>query len=107
MWLYTSCKPHKNEVKSGKQKQSSSDQESIEDLRKLYLNLQKEHKRVQNLNEQNKELAWDLAEWEADLGELANPVSTKDEAIKNMERRLRTADENSHLQSESRGPVTL
>ena len=78
----------KKEVKSGKQKQSSGDQESITDLCKLYLNLQKEHKRVQNLKEQNEELAWDLAEREADLGELANLVSTKDEAIKNMERRL-------------------
>ena len=42
----------------------------------------------QNLKEQNKELAWDLAEREADLEELANLVSTKDEAIKNMERIL-------------------
>ena len=75
-------------MKSGKQKQSSGDHESITDLCKLYLNLQKEHKRVQNLKEQNEELAWDLAEREADLGELANLVSTKDEAIKNMERRL-------------------
>ena len=42
----------------------------------------------QNLREQNKELAWDLAEREADLEELANLVSTKDEAIKTMERRF-------------------
>ena len=31
---------------------------------------------------------WDLAEREADLEELANLVSTKDEVIKNGERRL-------------------
>lgn len=29
-----------------------------------------------------------MAEWEADLEELANLVSTKDEVIKNIERRL-------------------
>ena len=76
----------------GKQKQSSGDQQSFADLHKLYFNLQKEHEQVgtpfQNLKEQNKELVWDLAEREADLEELANLVSTKDEAIKNMERRL-------------------
>ena len=42
----------------------------------------------QNLQEQNEELARDLAEREADLEELANLVSTKDEVIKNGERRL-------------------
>ena len=42
----------------------------------------------QNLKEQNEELALDMAEQEADLEELANLVSTKDEAIKNMESRL-------------------
>lgn len=35
-----------------------------------------------------KKLARDLAEWVADMEELANLVSTKDKAIKNMERRL-------------------
>ena len=75
-----------------KQKQSSGDQQSIADLRKLYDNLQKEHERVgsafQNLKDQNEELARDLAEREADLEELTNLVSTKDEVIKNAERRL-------------------
>ena len=42
----------------------------------------------QNLKDQNEELARDLAEHEADLQELANLVSTKDEVIKNAERRL-------------------
>ena len=42
----------------------------------------------QYLSEQSKELVWDLAEKEDDLEELTNLVSTKDEAIKNMERRL-------------------
>ena len=78
--------------KAGKQKQSSDDQQSFADLRKLYHNLQKEHERVrtafQNMKEQNEELVRDLAEREADLEELANLASTKDEAIKNMERRL-------------------
>ena len=42
----------------------------------------------QNLKEQNEELALNLAEREAYLEELTNLVSTKDQAIKNMERRL-------------------
>ena len=42
----------------------------------------------QNLKDQNEELARDLAEREADLEELTNLVSTKDEVIKNAERRL-------------------
>ena len=46
------------------------------------------HTAFQNLKDQNEELARDLAEREADLQELANLVSTKDEAIKNGERRL-------------------
>ena len=50
--------------KSRKQKQSSGDQQSVADLRKLYDNLQKEHERVgsafQNLKDQNEELARDL-----------------------------------------------
>ena len=54
--------------------------------------MQKEHERVgsafQNLKDQNEELARDLAEHEADLEELTNLVSTKDEVIKNAERRL-------------------
>jgi len=54
--------------------------------------LQKEHERVgsafQNLKDQNEELARDLAEREADFKELGNLVSTKDEVIKNAERRL-------------------
>ena len=54
--------------------------------------MHKEHEGVwtvfQNLKEQNEELARDLAEREADLEELTNLVSTKDEAIKNIERRL-------------------
>ena len=58
----------------------------------LYDNLQKEHERVgsafQNLKDQNEELARDLAEREADLEELTNLVSTKDEVIKSAERRL-------------------
>jgi len=62
-------------MKSGKQKQSSGDQPSIKDLYKLYYNLQKEHEWVgtafQNLKDQNKELARDLAQREADLEELA------------------------------------
>ena len=65
---------------------------SVKDLGKLYVNFQKEHERVgmafQYLSEQSKELVWDLAEKEDDLEELTNLVSTKDEAIKNMERRL-------------------
>ena len=84
--------PPSKKKKSGKQKQSSGDQQSVVDLRKLYDNLQKEHERVgsafQNLKDQNEELARDLAECEADLQELANLVSTKDEVIKNAERRL-------------------
>ena len=75
-----------------KQKQSSGDQQSVGDLRKVYDNLQKEHERVgsafQNLKDQNEELARDLAEREADLEELTNLLSTKDEVIKNAERRL-------------------
>ena len=42
----------------------------------------------QNLKDQNEELAKHLAESEADFEELANLVSTKDEVIKNVERRL-------------------
>ena len=84
--------PPSKKKKAGKQKQSSDDQQSFADLRKLYHNLQKEHERVrtafQNMKEQNEELVRDLAEREADLEELANLASTKDEAIKNMERRL-------------------
>ena len=76
----------------GKQKQSSGDQQSVTDLRKLYYNLQKEHERVgsafQNLKDQIEELARELAEREADLEELANLVSKKDEVVKNAERRL-------------------
>ena len=99
---------HLVKKKKGKQKQSSGDQQSFADLRKLYHNLQKEHERVgmvfQNRKEQNEELAWDLAEQEADLEELANLVSTKDEAIKNMERRFLQAkkviaDLNAEVQS--------
>ena len=78
--------------KSRKQKQSSGDQQSVADLHKLYDNLQKEHERVgsafQNLKDQNEELARDLAERKADLEELTNLISTKDEVIKNAERRL-------------------
>ena len=81
--------PPNDKKKMGKQKLSSGDQQHVKDLCKLYVNLQKEHDRVgtafQNLKEQNEELARDLAEWEADLEELTNLVSTKDEAIKNME----------------------
>ena len=84
--------PPSKKKKSGKQKQSSGDQQSVADLRKLYDNLQKEHERVgsmfQNLKDQNEELARDLAECEADLQELSNLISTKDEVIKNAERRL-------------------
>ena len=84
--------PPSKKKKSGKQKQSSADQQSFNDLHKLYLNLQKKHERggraFQNPKEQNEELAWDLAEREADLEELANLVNTTDKAIKNMERRL-------------------
>ncbi|XP_067047209.1 uncharacterized protein [Acropora muricata] len=84
--------PPSKKKKSRKQKQSSGDQQSVADLRKLYDNLQKEHERVgsafQNLKDQNEELARDLAEREADLEELTNLVSTKDEVIKNAERRL-------------------
>ena len=42
----------------------------------------------QNQKEQNEEVARDLAERKADLEELVNLVSTKDEVIKNRERRL-------------------
>ena len=42
----------------------------------------------QNLKVQNEELARDLAEGDADMEELANFVSTKDEVIKSMERRI-------------------
>ena len=84
--------PPSKKKKSRKQKQSSGDQQSVADLRKLYDNLQKEHERVgsafQNLKDQNEELARHLAEREADLEELTNLVSTKDEVIKNTERRL-------------------
>ena len=80
--------PPASKKKSAKQKQSSKDDPNGKDLRKLYNNLQKEHERVsmafQNLQEQNKQLAHDLAEREADL-ELANLISTKDK-IKNKER---------------------
>ena len=86
-----------------------SEKQSSGDLRKLYNNLQKEHERVgtafQSLQEQNEELAWDLAEREADLEELTNLVSTKDEVIKNVERRLLQVKK-SHSRSEGRGPVT-
>ena len=76
----------------GKQKQSSGDQQSFAYLHKVYQNLQKEHKRVgtafQNPKVQNEELTRDLAERDADMEELASFVSTKDEVIKNMERRM-------------------
>ena len=78
--------------KAGKQKQSSGDQQNFAELRKLYHNLQKEHERVgmafQNLKVKNEELVRDLAERDAAMEELPNLMSTKDEAIKNMERRL-------------------
>ena len=84
--------PPSKKKKSGKQKQSSGDQQSVADLCKLYDNLQKEHERVgsafQNLKDQNEELAMDLAEREADLEDLANLVNKKDEVIKNAGRRL-------------------
>ena len=52
--------PPSKKQKSGKQKQSSGDQQSVADPRKLYDNLQKEHKRVgsafQNLKDQNENL---------------------------------------------------
>ena len=84
--------PPSKKKKLRKQKQSSGDQQSVGDLRKVYDNLQKEHERVgsafQNLKDQNEELARDLAEREADLEELTNLLSTKDEVIKNAERRL-------------------
>ena len=84
--------PPSKKKKSGKQKKSSGDEPSVKDLRKLYHNLQKEHELVgtafQNIQEQNEQLARDLAEREADLEELANLVSTKDEVVRNMERRL-------------------
>ena len=95
--------------KPGNQKQSSGDQQSFAGLRKLYQNLQKEQEQVwtafQNLKEQNEELARDLAECKADLEELANLVSTKDKAIKNMERRLLQAKK-SNRRSKGTGPVT-
>ena len=105
---FCSEQPPSKKKKSGKQKQSSGDQQSIADLHKLYDNLQKEHERVgsafQNLKDRNEELARDLAECEADLEELANLVSTKDEVIKNAERRLLqakklTADLKAEVQS--------
>ena len=78
--------------RSRESRNSPGDQQSVADLHKLYDNLQKEHEQVgsafQNLKDQNEELARDLAEREADLQELANLVSTKDEVIKNGERRL-------------------
>ena len=73
----------------------------------MYQNLQKEHKRVgtafQNLKVQNEELAGDLAERDADMEELANFVSTKDQVIKNMERTILQAKK---VRSQGRGPVT-
>ena len=42
----------------------------------------------QNLQDQNEQLVQDLAERDADLEELTNLVCTKDEEIKNKERRL-------------------
>ena len=69
--------------------------------------LQKEHDRAGsaflNLKDRNEELARDLAEREADLQELANLVSTKDEVIKNGES---TTSEKIDSRSEGRGPVT-
>ena len=97
--LGVSMQSRRPQKEAGKQKQSSGDQQSVKDLRKLYLGTA-----FQNLKEQNEELVRDLAEGEADLEELANLVSTKDEAIKNMERRLLhakkiIADLNAEVQS--------
>ena len=101
--------PSKKKKKQGKQKQSSGDQQSFAGLRKLYQNLQKEQEQVwtafQNLKEQNEELVRDLAECKAHLEELANLVSTKDKAIKNMERRLLQAKK-SNRRSKGTGPAT-
>ena len=86
--------PAVKKKKTEKQKQSSSskDDSNGKDLRKLYNNLHKEHERVgkafQNLQEQNEQLAKDLAEWDANLEEMANLVNTKEEQIKNKDRQL-------------------
>ena len=62
--------PRSKKKKSGEQNQSSGDQQSVADLRKLYDNLQKEHERVGSTSQtlkdkRNEELARNLAEPEA------------------------------------------
>ncbi|XP_078360331.1 uncharacterized protein LOC144644673 [Oculina patagonica] len=71
---------------------SSNPQRSYDELQKKYEALLKDHDRVglafQNQKEQNQELAQELQERESEAEELANIIRTKDEVVKNLERRL-------------------
>ena len=83
----------KKTAKQQKQSALSADAAlSYNDLRNLYENLLKEHERVgqafQTQQNQNEDLAQELAEKEKDVEELADLVPVKCEVIKNMERRL-------------------
>ena len=71
---------------------SSNPERSYDELQKKYEALLKDHDRVglafQNQKDQNLELARELQERESEAEELANLVRTKDEVVKNLERRL-------------------
>lgn len=79
-------------AKQQKQSSQSGDVLNYSDLRKLHENFLKEQEKVgqafQTQQNQNEELAQELAEKEKNAEELADLVRTKCKVIKNMERRL-------------------
>ena len=87
---------------SASQSSQSSQNASYKELQRLYEKLQKKHERegesLGNLQQQNQELAGELADKEreleeatADAEELANLVRTRDEAIKTLQNKLADA----------------
>ena len=88
---YQSQQPPVKSLQSTASSQQPADT-SHDDLKKKYESLQKDYKRVgqafQNQQEQNQELKALLEEREKEAEELANLVRTKDEVVKNLERRL-------------------
>ena len=89
---HCSCSERPQQKRKKSAKSSASAETSHDDLRKMYETLQKDFKRVgqafQNQKEQNQELTEQLAEREKEAEELANLVRTRDEVVKNLERRL-------------------
>ena len=88
-------RPPQKKKKKTAQPTSQSSSQSYKELRKLYDNLLKEHKRVgvafKNQQKQQEDLKKELDESTRDAEELANLVQTKSEAIKTLKTKLAQA----------------